>query len=172
MNNDRITRPLLAALLCVAGGAADAAVVMSQVYGGGGNTGAPFKADFVELFNNGTSTESIAGWSIQYASSTGSSWTNLNIPSGSIPAGGYFLVKISPEGPNGAVLPTPDLDSTVITASSSNGKFALVNDQASLSGTCPTGANIADFRWLRICKLLRDCAYACALQFDSSAQEQ
>ena len=75
MNNDRITRPLLAALLCVAGGAANAGVVISQAYGGGGNTGAPFNADFVELFNNGTSTESIAGWSIQYASSTGSSWT-------------------------------------------------------------------------------------------------
>lgn len=145
MNNDRITRPLLAALLCVAGGAANAGVVISQAYGGGGNTGAPFNADFVELFNNGTSTESIAGWSIQYASSTGSSWTKLNIASGSIPAGGYYLVKVSGPGANGAAIASPDLDSTLISASGSNGKFALVNDQVALSGTCPTGTNIADF---------------------------
>lgn len=29
-------------------------LVISQVYGGGGNTGAPFTHDFVELFNRGS----------------------------------------------------------------------------------------------------------------------
>ena len=28
-------------------------VVISEVYGGGGNTGAPFTNDFIELYNNG-----------------------------------------------------------------------------------------------------------------------
>src|SRR5512140_2562316 len=46
-------------------------IVISQVYGGGGNSGAPYTHDFVELFNRGTTTVSLSGWSIQYASATG-----------------------------------------------------------------------------------------------------
>ena len=46
-------------------------LVISQVYGGGGNTGAPFRNDFVELFNRGSAAVSLAGKSIQYASATG-----------------------------------------------------------------------------------------------------
>ena len=46
-------------------------VVISQVYGGGGNTGATYTHDFIKLFNRGTSPVSLAGWSLQYASATG-----------------------------------------------------------------------------------------------------
>ena len=45
-------------------------IVISQVYGGGGNSGATYKQDFIELFNRGTSPASLAGWSLQYASAT------------------------------------------------------------------------------------------------------
>ena len=48
-----------------------AQVVISQVYGAGGNTGATYTNDFVELFNRGNSTVTITGYSLQYASSTG-----------------------------------------------------------------------------------------------------
>lgn len=37
-------------------------VVISQVYGGGGNSGAAIKSDFIELFNRGNSTVSLNGW--------------------------------------------------------------------------------------------------------------
>ena len=46
-------------------------IVISQVYGGGGNAGAVYTHDFIELFNRGTTTVSLAGWSVQYASATG-----------------------------------------------------------------------------------------------------
>ncbi|RPI20547.1 MAG: lamin tail domain-containing protein, partial [Actinobacteria bacterium] len=46
-------------------------IVISQVYGGGGNSGAVYTHDFIELFNRGTSSVSLAGWSVQYASATG-----------------------------------------------------------------------------------------------------
>ena len=46
-------------------------VVISQVYGGGGNSGAPFHNDYIELFNRSNASVSIDGWSVQYASSTG-----------------------------------------------------------------------------------------------------
>jgi predicted extracellular nuclease len=53
----------------------NAQIVISQVYGGGGNSGATYKNDFIELFNPSTSTVSLAGWSVQYASATGTSWS-------------------------------------------------------------------------------------------------
>ena len=46
-------------------------VVISQVYGGGGNNSATFTHDFVELFNRGSTPVSLNGWSVQYASATG-----------------------------------------------------------------------------------------------------
>src|SRR6058998_3328823 len=66
-------------------------VVISQVYGGGGNSGAPYTNDFVELFNRGTSTVSLTGWTVQYASAGGSSWSRTTL-SGSIAAGAHYLV--------------------------------------------------------------------------------
>src|SRR5689334_15020643 len=58
----------LCALVMLATGAATAAaapsatVVVSQVYGGGGNMGATYTNDFVELFNRGSSDVSLNGW--------------------------------------------------------------------------------------------------------------
>ena len=48
-------------------------LVISQVYGGGGNSSSKYKNDFIELFNRGTTAISLSGWSVQYASATGSS---------------------------------------------------------------------------------------------------
>jgi uncharacterized protein len=44
---------LLTALLgvCLTAQALSNGVVISQVYGGGGNAGAPYNSDFIELFN-------------------------------------------------------------------------------------------------------------------------
>ena len=46
-------------------------IVISQIYGGGGNTGAQFTNDYIEIFNRGSTTVDVAGWSLQYASATG-----------------------------------------------------------------------------------------------------
>ncbi|MCE4282316.1 lamin tail domain-containing protein, partial [Xanthomonas hortorum] len=81
---------LLFCALAVAGHA-NAQVVISQVYGGGGNSGATFRSDFIELHNTGSSTVSLDGWSVQYASAAGSSWQVTPL-AGNVPAGGYYLV--------------------------------------------------------------------------------
>src|ERR1043165_555601 len=49
-------------------------LVLSQLYGGGGNTGAPWQNDFIEVFNPTAGSISIDGWSVQYASASGSTW--------------------------------------------------------------------------------------------------
>src|SRR5262245_6567562 len=62
-------------------------VVISQVYGGGGNTGAPFQNDFIELHNVSTVPVNVSGWSVQYTSSAGTLWQVTTIPNGTtIPA--------------------------------------------------------------------------------------
>ncbi|MCC8536621.1 lamin tail domain-containing protein [Xanthomonas axonopodis pv. poinsettiicola] len=126
---------LLCGLACA--GHAQAQVVISQVYGGGGNSGATLRSDFVELHNTGTTTVSLDGWSVQYASAAGSSWQVTPL-AGSVPAGGYYLVKQA-DGSGGSVaLPTPDATGT-LAMSGTAGKVALSNATAALSGSCPTG---------------------------------
>ena len=110
-------------------------VVISQVYGGGGNSGATITNDFIELFNRGSATVSVSGWSVQYASSAGTTWQSTPI-AGSIPPGGYFLVQEA-AGSGGTVpLPTPDAVGGISMAAAS-GKIALAPGTAALSGACP-----------------------------------
>jgi Predicted extracellular nuclease len=62
-------------------------VVISQIYGGGGNTGSTFRNDFIELFNRGKEAVDLSGWSIQYSSATAADWVATPLQ-GTIAAGG------------------------------------------------------------------------------------
>ena len=121
-----------------------AQVVISQVYGGGGNTGATYRNDFIELFNRGTTAININGWSVQYASATGASWTSPTSLTGTIPPGGYYLVQGAKGTAGTTDLPTPDAIGT-LALSGTAGKIALVSTTTPLSATCPAGATIIDF---------------------------
>ncbi|MCC6257249.1 MAG: lamin tail domain-containing protein [Chitinophagaceae bacterium] len=121
-------------------------LVISQVYGAGGNSGATLKADYVELHNISGSAISLFGYSIQYASATATGkWTGFSeLPALSIPAGGYFLIQMSAEGANGASLPTPDhVANPSIAMAAANGRTALVLGLDTLIG-CPTGGTVVD----------------------------
>lgn len=118
-------------------------IVISQVYGGGGNSGATYTNDFIELFNSTASTLDLTGWSVQYASSTGSSWAVTNL-SGSIAPGSYYLVQEAQGSGGTTPLPAPDAAGT-IALSGTNGKVALVSDITALTGTCPAGGTVVDF---------------------------
>jgi len=118
-------------------------IVISQVYGGGGNSGATLRNDFVELFNLGGSTVSVSGWTVQYAPATGSSWSRATL-SGSIEPGEYYLLQLR-QGTGGTTnLPSPDATAS-INLSLSSGKVALVSNPTSLSGSCPMGSSVVDF---------------------------
>src|SRR5207237_2067983 len=112
-----------------------APVVISQVYGGGGNSGSTFTNDFIELFNRTSAPVSLAGWSVQYASAGGATWDPTPL-SGSIGPGQYYLVQ---EGAGGAgtVSLSPDaVGGSSLSASA--GKVALVRATAPLTGSgCP-----------------------------------
>src|SRR5258708_3476172 len=81
-------------------------ITISQIYGAGGNAGAVYNADYVELHNISSVAQSINGFSIQYQSAAGTTaWTGVSaLPNASIPAGGYYLIQMSAAGATGAAL--------------------------------------------------------------------
>lgn len=107
-------------------------VVINEVYGGGGNSGATYTNDFIELYNPTLADVSLDGWSVQYASSAGTTWSATAL-SGTIRSGHYYLVQET-QGSGGTVaLPSPDAAGT-IAMSSSKGKVALVHGTDAVSG--------------------------------------
>lgn len=143
---ERFSRRLAAlglAMLGALAGTAQAQVVISQVYGGGGNAGATWRSDFIELHNTGSTAVDLGGWSVQYASAAGTSWTRTPL-SGTIAPGGYYLVKQADGSGGTTPLPTPDATGT-IAMSGTAGKVALVSANTSLSGGCPLGGATLDF---------------------------
>ena len=122
-------------------------IVVSQVYAGGGNSGASFANDFVELFNRGSAAIDVSGWTIQYASAGGTTWQATAL-SGSIAPGRRYLVQLASAGAVGAPLPTPDATGTTNLAVS-GGKVAVVRDSTALTcgasaGSCSAVASVAD----------------------------
>ncbi|HEX3282321.1 MAG TPA: lamin tail domain-containing protein [Pyrinomonadaceae bacterium] len=126
----------------------NATLVISQVYGGGGNTSATYTNDFVEIFNRGTTTVdfSVTPYSVQYAAATSNFSTNkTNITSGVLLPGHYFLVQGASNGAVGISLPNADASGTINLAATA-GKVALVVGTTSLTGSgCPLSAAIVDF---------------------------
>ncbi|HEX7687850.1 MAG TPA: ExeM/NucH family extracellular endonuclease [Burkholderiaceae bacterium] len=124
----RATLALLAA--AAPASASSSGVVISQVYGGNGNT---YASDYVELFNAGASVVSLSGWSIQYASATGSGTfasngvTTLN---GTLQPGQHWLVRLATT--TGPAIPTPDTSATAPNISASSGKLVLVDNSNGL----------------------------------------
>jgi hypothetical protein len=122
-------------------------VVVGQVYAGGGNAGASFANDFVELFNRGSTATDVSGWTIQYASAGGTTWQATAL-TGSIAPGRRYLVQLASAGAVGSPLPTPDATGTTNLAVS-GGKVAVVRDASPLTcggsaGSCSAVASLAD----------------------------
>jgi len=140
---------LVAASLLAAGGAQGASsdVVVSQLYAGGGNSGATYANDYVELLNRGSSAVDLTGWSVQYATAAGTSW-QVTALAGSIQPGHYYLVQLASSAAVGAPLPAPDATGTSNLAAS-GGKVALVRDATALTcgataGSCSANPLVAD----------------------------
>jgi hypothetical protein len=121
-------------------------VKISQVYGGGGNSGATYTNDFIEIFNQSGVPVDISGWSVQYGSATVTTWSATPIcPSGTcvIAPYHYFLVQESAGAGGTTALPTADATGT-IAMSGTQAKVALVASTVVLSGACPVNPAIVD----------------------------
>jgi DNA/RNA endonuclease G (NUC1) len=135
--------PLTPSGAMMSGALSGPAVVISQVYGGGGNSGATYTHDFIELFNRGTEPVSVDGWSVQYASSTGTSWQVTSL-SGTIQPGRYYLIRQAAGAGGTTPLPTPEASGSIAMAAGA-GKVLLASQTTVVSATaCPTGTAVID----------------------------
>ncbi len=118
-------------------------MVISQVYGGGGNSGATYQNDYVELFNAGTVAFDLGGWTIQYSSATNTgTWSGVQPLGGIVQPGEYYLISLASGGAVGAPLPvTPNVSSGGINLGATAGKVALVNGGDPLGGCPAIGAD-------------------------------
>jgi uncharacterized protein len=128
-------------------GSGSGSLVVAEVYAAGGNSGAAYANDYVELFNRGASPVAVDGWTVQYASASSTSWQSTAL-SGTIPAGARYLVQLASGGANGAALPAADATGTSNLATT-GGKVALVDDATALScgdsaGSCSAAPGLED----------------------------
>lgn len=138
-------------------GIANAQIVINEVYGGGGNSGATYTHDFVELINRGTAPVTLTGATLQYASSAGTFNTYQVLPSISLNPGQTFLIRQAAGTGGTTALPTPDFIGTTLvnfngsTNNSTDGfamagtnmKIVLASNAVQVTG--PTDANVLDF---------------------------
>ena len=100
-------------------------VVISEVYGGGGNVGASYTHDFVELYNLGNTPVDLSTWQVRYASATNTGTGAATQLKGSIAPGASYLVQMS-GGTVGQPLPKPDVTGTAA-MSATAGRVDLAN---------------------------------------------
>jgi hypothetical protein len=128
-------------------GSGSGSLVVREIYAAGGNSGAAYSNDYVELFNRGASPVAVDGWTLQYASASSTSWQTTAL-GGTIPAGGRYLVQLASGGANGAALPTADATGTSNLAAT-GGKVALVSGMTALTcgasvGSCSATSGVED----------------------------
>lgn len=123
-------------------------VVIRAFYGGGGNTGATWSNDFVELFNRGASAVTMDGWSLQYASATGTFSGLVAITTTTLQPGQHYLIQLASGSSGGTSLPATADQTGTFDMASAKGKLALVASTTKLacSGTaCASDSSVVDF---------------------------
>jgi len=104
--------------------AVSANVVISEVYGGGGNSGATWTNDFVELYNRSDAAVDVSGWVVQYYAATGGAGGRATL-TGSVAPHRTYLVQMARGGAGTTALPTPDATG-LATMSATSGRVDLV----------------------------------------------
>jgi hypothetical protein len=95
-------------------------LVISQIYTRGGESGASYQSDFVELFNRGTTAVNLNNYTLQATLDNGAIPTSLSLKIFSsngfvIQPGHYFLMRFKGDAAgDGQPLPTPDFDLNIL----------------------------------------------------------
>ncbi|WP_114201935.1 lamin tail domain-containing protein [Janibacter anophelis] len=129
--------------------AASPDLVIAEAYGGGGNSGAMLRSDFVELANRSLADVDLTDWTLRYYSKSGTTPQTTAL-TGEVEAGGRYLVQQA-DGANASAtpLPTPDATGTV-SMSSSGARVEVVNpdgqvvDRLAWGGASPAEGVAAD----------------------------
>ncbi len=117
-------------------------VVINEVYGGGGNAGATYTNDFIELTNRSSAPVSVDGWSVQYHSGSASGSWQVTQLSGSIAPGAIYLVGEG-QGSGGTQPLPPTQASGSISMAGASGTVAVVNSATALTCADPAACQSA-----------------------------
>ncbi len=121
-------------------------LVIAQVFGGGGNSGAPFSNDFVEIKNRGQSPVNLGGKSLQYAGFNKPFTADnrlVDLPSFELKPGQSFLVQLAAGGEIGKALPNPDFVAPPVAGDAGKGTFNLSKDNGKVA-LVPSDAPLKD----------------------------
>ena len=122
-------------------------LLILQVYGTGTDTDGAVSHSFIELYNNTNSPINLNAYSLQYANTTGTNWTVINL-TGTIPAKGSYLVRGNNNNTSGRLqLDTADQD-VAFFLDNRNFKVALMANQNKLTVENPfamTGGKAKDY---------------------------
>ena len=117
-------------------------LIVYDIYGGGGNTGATYKNDYIVLYNKTNQSIDLTGYSLQYGSATGTTYTVLAL-SGTISKNNYYLVKLASGGDIGSELPVTANLTGGINMAATSGKIAIVDNLDAITGI--DDENVIDF---------------------------
>ncbi|MGE9807882.1 ExeM/NucH family extracellular endonuclease [Janibacter sp. G1551] len=117
----------LTGVVALPANAAATHVIITEAYGGAGNSGATLTNDFVELNNPTGAPISLDGYTVQYFSASGNLGNTCSLTGTSIAAGSSFLIQQAKGTGGTQPLPTPDAVCTAA-MSGSAGTVALVKD--------------------------------------------
>ena len=112
---------------------AGTALVINEVYGGGGNSGATYKSDFIELYNPTAAAIPLSGLSLQYRAATGTGPAGTVVTlTGSVPAHAHWLVQAAAGNAGTTDLPAPDQTGTAPAIGATGGQVYLVDGTAAI----------------------------------------
>jgi hypothetical protein len=132
-------------------------LVISQIYTRGGEPGASYQKDFIEIFNRGTEPVDMNNYSLHMSTTTGTIPTGITVRIMSsrgivVQPGRYLLIALKGDGTAGQPLPAPDFDLSFlpgpvpINLNPTTGLVVLVTPDGSYQG-CPNlqSTGVADF---------------------------
>ena len=121
---------------------------ISQVYTRGGEAGATYNQDYVELFNPGTGDVDINGWTLTVKTAEGGITNNISIvanQSFAIKPGMHVTFPFNGNGTNGQALPSTKFTSTNSFLGSTSGQIILLAPGQAIPSGCPVSGNYVDF---------------------------
>ncbi len=114
-------------------------VIFTQVYGGGGNSGATYKSDFVELYNTTNSDINIGNWNLYYiAASSSSTSVKYEFPANTIIKAGKFFILKCADGTGAQPAWNISFDGTsTLALGGTAGKLVLLNNNNAFTLSTP-----------------------------------
>ncbi len=143
---------LIFSSLSTAQSIADSNIRISQIYTRGGEAGATFQNDYIELFNRGNVPVDVSGWSLNISNFAGTP-PNIQISSSGVKLfsstgiiinpGSHLLIKFGGNGANGQPIAVSDINLNPMPISDTGAQIVLLAKDKTLPfGYCPAAPDL------------------------------